>query len=269
MRMNRRPKIVFIGSGNLATQLSQALQSAGYSIIQVYSRTEDSAKTLANKLNCSFTTNPETISALADLYICALKDSVIQDVLNRTKNIVKDKILVHTAGSIPMNILAEYTTQYGVFYPMQTFSKEKEVDFSKVSFLLEGSNIEVSDLLENIAKNLSKMIYNLSSEDRKKVHLAAVFASNFANHSYALGAELVQSAGLPFEVLLPLIDETCEKVHSLPPIKAQSGPAVRNDLNVMKMQLEMLNDQPTIQKVYRIMSESIHILNEKNNKNVY
>lgn len=261
------PKIVFIGSGNLATQLSIALHKAGYNILQVYSRTEVAAKELADQLNCSFTTDVSRLTTEGELYICALKDSVISEVLKQTNGVLKDKVLVHTAGSIPMNILREFSSKCGVLYPMQTFTKSKMVDFSKVHFLLEGQSKEVSDLLTLISSSLSDHLFYISSEGRKKIHLSAVFACNFANHAYSLGAEIAQSAGVPFEALLPLIEETAEKVHSIPPSIAQSGPAVRNDVNVMEEHLRMLSDYPTMKMVYEIMSKSIHELDLKS-KNV-
>lgn len=256
-------RVCFIGAGKLATQLSVAMRRVGYEIVQVYSRTEESARTLAEKLQCAYTTDAEMLSTEADLYVCALKDSVITTVLNQAKKSLKNKMLVHTAGSMPMDILASYTENFGVLYPMQTFSKTKTVDFSKVPFLIEGSNSQVVDYLKIIADKFGAKSYNVSSEDRKKIHLAAVFVSNFTNHAYTLGAKIVQSAGVPFEVLLPLIDETAEKVHCMTPKDAQSGPAVRNDQNVMAMHKAMLKDDENLLKIYEIMSESIYETSKK------
>ena len=258
--MTKKPNIVFIGSGNLATQLSLALKAADFHILQVYSRTETSAKTLADKLQCDYTTHPGQLSPGADLYICALKDAVITEVLDQAFPIIQGKNLVHTAGSISMEILEKYTPNRGVLYPMQTFTKAKKVGFSKVPFLSEGANKQITDLLEFITCFLSKKVFFTTSEDRKKIHLAAVFACNFANHAYALGGELAKAAGVPFEVLLPLIEETAEKVHSIDPISAQSGPAVRDDKNVLSMHEEMLKENPTMLDVYKVMSKSIHEL---------
>lgn len=266
-KMTKQTKICFIGSGNLATQLSLALYDAGYTILQVFSRTESNAIELAEKLNCNYTTNATAITTMADLYICALKDSVITEVLDQAYNIIKNKVIVHTAGSISIDILSKYSINRGVLYPMQTFTKAKKVDFSKVPFLLEGSNAEVSDLLMNVSSSISSKLFKVNSEDRKKIHLAAVFACNFANHAYALGGELAKAAGVPFEVLLPLIEETSEKVHFIDPIQAQSGPAVRYDKNVMSMHEEMLKENPRMLDIYKIMSESIHELDLKS-KNV-
>ncbi len=256
-------KVCFIGAGKLATQLSKAMRMVGYDIVQIYSRTEESAKSLAKDLQCAYTTNVDTLTTEADLYICALKDSVITEVLSKAEGFSDGKVLVHTAGSMPLDVLARYTENYGVLYPMQTFSKKKEIDFSKVPFLIEGSNNKVIESLKNIAEKFNSKSYIISSEDRKKIHLAAVFVSNFANHVYALGSDLVKSANVPFEVLLPLIDETAEKVHYMSPKEAQSGPAVRNDRNVIEMHRSMLKEDVNLLKIYEMMSESIYEMTKK------
>ncbi len=256
-------KVCFIGAGKLATQLSKAMRMVGYDIVQIYSRTEDSAKSLAEDLQCAYTTNVEKLTTEADLYICALKDSVITEVLNQAKVFSNAKMLVHTAGSMPLSILSRYTENYGVLYPMQTFSKTKKVDFSKLPFLIEGSNSQIVENLKNIAEKVNSISYNVSSEDRKKIHLAAVFVSNFANHVYALGSDIVQTANVPFEVLLPLIDETAEKVHYMSPKEAQSGPAVRNDRNVIEMHRSMMKEDEDLLKIYEMMSESIYKMSKK------
>lgn len=266
-RISNTTKVCFIGAGNLATQLALALHAKGVRIVQVYSRTEESASALARQLageySCAYTTQVSQLTSEADLYICALKDSVIESVLQQTNGQLQDKILVHTAGSISMSVLQDFARQTGVLYPMQTFTKVKQVDFTKVPFLLEGSSVQVIDLLDDIIGLLSKNVYHVSSEDRKRIHLAAVFVSNFANHTYTLGAELAKDSGLPFEVLLPLIDETAEKVHSVPPQQAQSGPAIRHDANVMAMHQQMLEGKPMMQKIYELMSDSIQETGQK------
>ena len=251
------PKICFIGSGNLATQFSIALHEKGFEIVQVYSRTEEAASELARKLACAYTVQAANITSEADMYVCALKDSVITEVLRQAEPQIKGKLLVHTAGSVPMSLLEEFSENCGVIYPTQTFTKAKKVDFGKVPFLLEGSTNEVYSELEKIVATLSDNIYNVSSEDRKRIHLAAVFVCNFANHVFALGADLAKASGLPFEILLPLIDETAEKVHFVPPSKAQSGPAVRNDDNVMEMHRQMLEGSPQLLEIYNVLSRSI------------
>lgn len=166
-------------------------------------------------------------------------------------------LLVHTAGSIPMDVWEGKTSRYGVFYPMQTFSKQQEVNFREVPFFIEAAQKEDAERLKAIASVLSDNVFEADSLQRGNLHLAAVFACNFANHMYVLAADLLKKYDLPFEVLLPLIDETARKVHELPPLEAQTGPAVRYDENVIDRQLDMLSDEPAVKEIYRVLSEHI------------
>lgn len=254
-------KIVFVGAGNLATRLSLEMHRAGLSIEQVYSHTRQSAEALAKKLGCCWTIDLNDLVPDADLYVFSLKDAVLPDVLLQMKR--NNALWVHTAGSIPMQIFEEYTARYGVFYPLQTFSKGKEVDFSLIPLFIEANTLEDQDLLRKIARSLTKNIQVLSSEKRKTLHLAAVFASNFTNHMYALAAKLLEDQDIPFETLLPLIDETADKVHSLLPRDAQTGPAMRYDTNVIEKHLAMLSD-PGMKVLYEMISKNIY--KEMNNE---
>ena len=157
-----------------------------------------------------------------------------------------------------MSIWEGHAERYGVFYPMQTFSKQREVNFQEVPFFVEAKRPEDVELLKAVAATLSEKVYEASSEQRKSLHLAAVFICNFTNHMYALAADLLEKYNLPFDVMLPLIDETARKVHELAPRDAQTGPAVRYDENVMNNHLAMLVDSPALQGIYKLMSKSIH-----------
>ena len=157
-----------------------------------------------------------------------------------------------------MNIFDGLALHYGVLYPMQTFSKEREVNFREIPCFVEANDKYSKDMLLSLAGSISDRIYELSSDDRKYLHLAAVFACNFANHCYALSADVLQKKGLPFDVMLPLIDETARKVHELSPQTAQTGPAVRYDENVIRAQSQLLKDNPIVKDIYERMSLSIH-----------
>ena len=242
--------VVFIGAGNLATNLAKALYYKGFRIVQVYSRTEESARALAEKVEADYTTDLQEISKDAKLYIVSLKDAAFVELLPQITEGKQKSLLVHTAGSIPMSVWEGHAERYGVFYPMQTFSKQREVDFQEVPFFIEAKRAEDTELLKAIASTLSEKVYEADSEQRKSLHLAAVFICNFTNHMYALAAD--------FEVMLPLIDETARKVHELAPRDAQTGPAVRYDENVMSNHLAMLVDSPALQEIYKLMSKSIH-----------
>ncbi len=257
LKENSLPKLAFIGSGNLATQLALFFSGKGYPVLQVYSRTEESALALARKVNCAYTTDISVLDKNADIYICALKDSVLQDVLSQAS--FKDKLVVHTAGSVPMDILSSYSSNYGVFYPLQTLSKDKAVDFSKVPLFIESNNKENFLILKSLADSVSDMVYEATSEQRVKLHLAAVFACNFSNHMYAIAAKIIrESSDFPMDVLLPLIEETAEKIRTLSPAEAQTGPAVRYDKNVIDKHLEILNPDKDVQQLYELISKHIY-----------
>ncbi|MBO7499280.1 MAG: DUF2520 domain-containing protein [Bacteroidaceae bacterium] len=235
-------KIVLIGRGRLATNLEHALLQAGHDVVSINSRTL------------------ESLPLEADVFVVAVKDAALTDVLRAATKGREDQLFVHTAGSMPMNLFAGLTAHYGVFYPMQTFSKERLVDFNEISVFLETNDAASMERLKMLAATLTPHVYELDSEGRKHLHLAAVFACNFVNHCYALSAEVLKAKGLPFSVMLPLVDETAQKVHELSPKDAQTGPAVRGDQNVMQMQAGMLADIPAVKQIYEALSNDIQRL---------
>jgi predicted short-subunit dehydrogenase-like oxidoreductase (DUF2520 family) len=191
----------------------------------------------------------------ADLYVFAVTDEALREIIARMPP--NPALWIHTAGSVPMDVFEGHATRYGVLYPLQTFSKSRPVEFSRIPCFIEaGSPAEEAGLRE-IAGRLSDCVQTLDSEKRKYLHLAAVFACNFSNHMYALAGRIVSAQGLSAEVLLPLIDETAAKVHVMPPEKAQTGPAVRNDRNVLDRHLSLLTD-PSVQELYQLISKNIY-----------
>ena len=250
-------RIVLIGAGHVATHLGMALQQAGWEIAQVYSRTEASASALGNRLEVPFVTSIEEVCTDADIYLVMVKDAALPELIPALVKGREEALLVHTAGSMPMDVWKGHVHRYGVLYPMQTFSKERKVDFASVSFFVEANGEADLALLKTMAGALSPKVYEATSAQRTSLHMAAVFACNFANHMYTLSARLLEKNGLPFDAMLPLIDETARKVHELHPKAAQTGPAVRGDENVMGKHLEMLADEPGIREIYKIISDSI------------
>lgn len=251
-------KIALIGAGNLATNLGAALKKAGHNVVQVYSRTIESANTLAHQLHCAYTNSIDEIVFGADLYIVAVKDDALESLLERLCKGREESLFVHTAGSMPLSVFENVANHYGVFYPMQTFSKGKLVEFNEIPCFIEAEGKESLEILQSLGRSISNKVYELSSEKRKYLHLAAVFACNFANHCYGIAADLLEKQGIPFDVMLPLIDETAQKVHLLAPNEAQTGPAVRYDENVMGKHESLLNDAPIFKELYKLMSISIH-----------
>ena len=274
-------KIVLIGAGNLATHLGKALHAAGHDMVQVFSRTMQSAETLASLLDAEPLTDIAQVRDDADVYIFSVKDSALVQLvaqlcrheadglgedgavnaLRKAKKGEHERVFLHTAGSMPMSVFKGMAQHYGVLYPMQTFSKQREVDFSIIPCFVEANDEFAQKQIEGLAREISGRVYQLSSEDRKYLHLSAVFACNFANHCYAISQELLEEHGIPFYVMLPLINETAAKVHEMKPKDAQTGPAVRYDENVIGKQSKLLENHPHFKKVYDSMSKSIHGLN--------
>lgn len=259
-------RIVMIGAGNLATQVAIALQKSGNIIDTIYSRTTASALQLAQRLHCDYTTQIEKIPTDADLYLFAVKDSALQEVIKQMP--CTTGVWAHTAGSIPMDIFAALPHQaYGVFYPLQTFSKERAVDMSVVPFFIEGVNTAVVEKLTDVAKSVSSHVHEASSVQRRGLHLAAVFACNFTNHMYHIAANLLAEQELPFEALLPLITESAAKVATLSPQEAQTGPAVRYDENVITKQTTLLQDTH-VKELYTLLSNNIYRYSQHKNREI-
>lgn len=249
--------IVMIGAGNLATQLSLALKESGQNILQVYSRTKNHAQELAEKMGCAYTHHIDEISKKGDVYILSVKDDAISGIAASICGYNRNAVFVHTAGSVPMDIFKNHATHYGVLYPMQTFSKNRKVNFRPIPCFLEASDSQTLELLRHLAASISDHVEMADSEKRKKLHLAAVFACNLTNHCYRLAERVLEAEQIDFRLYLPLIHETANKVTTLSPKEAQTGPMVRYDTGVMNRQLELISDERTRQ-IYRLMAESIH-----------
>lgn len=253
-------KVTLIGAGNLATQLGKSLKKAGVIISQVYSRTEDSARTLGELLEAEWLTDIKALRDEADIYIFSVKDSVLCELISKVCKGREDKLFLHTAGSMPMSCFEGKALRYGVFYPMQTFSKTKDVDFERIPVFIESNSIETEDVIRSLANKLTQRVIRLSSADRKYLHLAAVWACNFTNYCYTVASDILGEHGIPFDVMLPLINETTEKIQKISPKEAQTGPAVRGDRNVMSKQLELMNGKEDLQELYKMLSKGINPL---------
>lgn len=247
--------IVFIGAGNVATNMAKAFRKTDHKVLQVYSRTIGHAQMLANEIHAEFTNNPAKIRTDADVYIFSVKDDALPEILHRMPK--TNGTWIHTAGSVPMRIFAPYIANYGVIYPLQTFSKKRTVNFADIPLFIEANNNETRETIQSLATALSPKVYYMEGEKRQYLHLSAVFACNFANHMYTLAADILENEGIPYDVLKPLIEETAEKVKEMSPRNAQTGPAVRFDKQVMKKHLDLLKDEEK-KHIYRLLSESIH-----------
>ncbi len=245
----------FIGAGNLATQLAKAIQIEGNFIAQVYSRTEKSARELGEILSAKYVNEVGSIDRSADVYFVALKDSALEEVLSQM--VFGDKLVVHCSGSLPLSVLGNYSKNTGVFYPLQTFSKTRNVDFRTIPVFIEANSPENEEILTNLADQISDTVQLLNSEKRKALHLSAVFACNFVNYLYTVSSEILKSKKVPFEVLKPLILETAQKVQDMTPESAQTGPAVRFDENIISSHLKELEEFSNYRQLYSLLSKSI------------
>lgn len=251
-------KIALIGAGNVATCLGPRLKEAGHEITAVYSRTVESARALADRLGATYTTDLKQVPA-SDTAIVMLKDDALKELAPVIAVSLNDTLLLHTAGSVPMDIWRSAgASEYGVLYPMQTFSKTSVIDWSQVPLFIEGSSAPVLESIKELALTISPDVTVLSSEGRKKLHLAAVFTCNFSNHMYAIAEQLLASEGVPFSVMLPLVRETARKVETIAPHDAQTGPAVRGDRKVIDEHLALLKDNPEYAELYRFISTDIN-----------
>ena len=251
-------RIALIGAGNVATCLGPRLKEAGHEITAVYSRTAESARTLADRLGMTYTTDLKAVP-MSDAAIVMLKDDALKELAPAIAESLKDTLLLHTAGSVPMDVWKNADAKrYGVLYPMQTFSKGSVIDWSQVPLFIEGSSDQTLNTIRELAKTISPDVTPLSSEGRKKLHLAAVFTCNFSNHMYAIAGQLLETEGVPFRVMLPLVRETARKVESISPRDAQTGPAVRGDRKVIREHMNLLKDYPELAELYRLISIDIN-----------
>lgn len=243
-------KVAIIGGGNVATHLANAFSKTNeVSLVQVYARNIEQVQHLKGVTSI---TNSIELLTKADVYIIAVSDDAIGDVSHKIKQ--KNGLVVHTSGSVAMQSL-QNTDRKGIFYLLQSFSKDKEVNFDEIPFCLEAENEVDLQLLENLAKSIGKKIYRINSEQRKRLHVAAVFVNNFTNHMYKIGADICNEYQVPFEVLQPLIKETAQKITELTPDAAQTGPAKRNDQKTIQDHLALLNAEQ--QKIYKLITKSI------------
>lgn len=246
-------KIVFIGAGKVATALAKALPKE-YRVVQVYSKTIKSAKELSALVKSAYTNKLSEISTEADIYILAVKDDAIADVASKLR--LKNKLVLHTSGSVDINVLMKSSSTYGVIWPLQSFSKGTVLK-NKIPFCIDGSSKSVVKHLQILVKELGGVPYYISADKRNRLHLAAVFANNFTNHLYGIAYHLLKKEKLPFEMLIPIIEETVEKLKNGDPFKNQTGPAIRRDKKTIAKHEKLLSDNKDYLKVYNTLTRSI------------
>jgi predicted short-subunit dehydrogenase-like oxidoreductase (DUF2520 family) len=260
LAMQSTTSVSFVGAGNLAWHLAPALDNAGYTVLEVYSRSKKNALALVNKLyQAEVKEDLDFSDSKANIFVLSVTDDALPEVLHEI--ILPDNaILVHTSGSQPLLILSTAATlNTGVFYPLQTFTKQKKVDFSEIPLFVECMNPEVEKHLMKMGKAISKKVLAINASKRMALHVAAVFASNFTNHMLTISKSIMDVSDLPYDWVKPLISETINKSLAIGPEAAQTGPAVRGDLETLDRHMALLQEDGEIAELYQLISQ--HIIN--------
>ena len=243
-------KIVIIGSGNVAYHLAKAFSQKNIPVTQIFGRNELALKEISEEFKIPFSTSE---IAHADLYLISVNDDSVETISAKILN--ENALVAHTSGSLPKEIL-QGNYRKASFYPLQTFSKSKELQYEEIPFFVEAESREDLEVLRNLASQISKKVTISDYEKRKYIHLTAVFACNFVNHLFARAKEISDSQNIPFDYFLPLLDETVQKIHEIEPKSAQTGPAVRNDQRVLQFHEALIKDEEHL-KIYKTINESI------------
>ena len=230
--------IILIGSGNVSTHLGLSLFNKGYKIKQIWSKKLINAQLLANRLNSTATNNLQNIED-ADLYIVSVKDNMLEVIIKQ----LNVNNVVHTSGTIGLEIFNSKIKNYGVFYPLQTFNKKIVLDLNTTPICVEASNNKFQKNLLKIGEDVSEKVIKISTEHRKKIHLAAVFACNFTNHMFTIADEILSQNNIDFKLLLPIINQTVKKLNRNKPKEVQTGPAQRKETKIIKNHLNQLSDK--------------------------
>lgn len=250
--------VTIIGSGNLAWHLAPALDNTEFAVKEVYSQTRKHAMALAERLyQAEVKATLDFTNSQSRIFIVAVSDDVIQEVAESIM-LPPGAVLVHTSGSQPLSILGyAHTLNVGVFYPLQTFTKNQKVNFKDIPIFIESENAETEKILMAMGKAISKKIQKVKSDQRKAIHVAAVFASNFTNHMVTIAEELLEDQKLSLDLLKPLIVETINKCLAIGPVKGQTGPAKRGDVEILDKHLQFLSHDEAVAEIYRAISQHI------------
>ena len=255
LKKKAKYKISFIGSGRVATTLALEFYQKGFVISEIWSNDFKNAISLAKKVNSTAVKKIEKMNHQTDLFIIAVKDDFIGETAKKIPG--KNPFIVHTSGTVSLKELKKISKNSGVFYPLQTFTGKSTVYLKSVPFLIEGSNSTIEKRISLIGKIISDTVLKINSEQRKKIHLSAVFVSNFPNYFYSIAETILKKEKIPFEILLPLIENVTTNLYHSLPSKNQTGPAIRKDKKTLAAHLELLKANKDWQKIYELISQSI------------
>lgn len=260
------PRITIGGSGRVATHLGKRLKAKGLPIQQVISRNKNHAGALGNLLGARWTDKWEEVDSQTDWLILAVRDDVIEEVTGQLSPYLPNTLITHTSGATPGSILAGHAQRYGVFYPLQSFSVERQPVWSKIPFCVDANTTTDVQFLRKMAKIIGNLVYQVNDDQRAALHVAAVFANNFANHCFAVAEQMLEESDLPFEMLHPLMEETIAKAILDSPQRMQTGPARRGDQDTMKRHIDLLQKHPKWQDIYQKISEDIQNMHLKSSQ---
>ena len=248
-------RISFIGAGKVSGALCRQMHMSGCKIQKIVTRSGKSGPALALLSNASWSSEYD-FSDSEDLIIVAVPDDKLSEILTRIKCPV-NTVVAHTAGSLGLDVFPAPLKHTGVFYPLQTFSESRNISFRDLPFFLEASDAYSSGILKDIAESIGSKIHFVDTEQRRLLHVAAVFACNFTNHMLTVGKQITEKAGFSFKVLEPLIKETVKKAMETGPEHSQTGPAYRSDKGTIKRHIDLLSFSPELQGIYKEVTKSI------------
>ncbi|MBJ9984868.1 DUF2520 domain-containing protein [Acinetobacter sp. S40] len=251
-------RISFIGSGKVATHLAHAFAQQ-HQIVQILSRHLEHAEKLASQVGAQAINEYNRINPNTDLLVLAVSDQAISQVVQSIHTLLEHVLIVHTSGSTDLKVLSDFYPNAGVFYPLQTFSFESEINWTETPLFIEAIQEKSGRILNDLANSLSKRVYSYSSAQRLSLHLAAVFACNFSNYCYDMAKQIVDQQHVDFSLLYPLMLETAKKATQYNPMQVQTGPAARQDYNILKMHQNLLQkaDRSDLKEIYQILSQAI------------
>jgi predicted short-subunit dehydrogenase-like oxidoreductase (DUF2520 family) len=264
MAFQKIQKIALIGAGKLATNFAFTLKKRGYTILQIYNRSRKAGMKLAEKVSAPYIDDLQELTHKADLYALAVNDSSLKEVSEKIH--LRNQLIIHFSGTADISLLKDSSSNYGILYPVQTFTKRHATGFFNIPICIEAINTGSKEKLSAFAANLSDKIFKVSSNQRKIIHLSAIFASNFTNFMYAISEDLLTENNLPMNLLEPIIKKTTTNASRKNIFSLQTGPAIREDFEIIRTHLDLLSEQPDYKEIYRIITESIIKFKHQNDK---
>lgn len=254
----KKYRVVIIGGGNVANHMIRQVTGSGHKLVQIYNRT---LSALPQDGEANKTDNIHALTNDADIYIVCVKDAAIDLVAKDIR--LNNKLIIHTSGTTTKEKLKDCSSMYGIFYPLQSFSKNLSVDFKQIPVIIEANSEEARNILQSFASSLTNQVIYLNEAQRIPIHIGGVLVNNFVNELFNQAAGYIAEHQLSFDLLKPLIHQTIDKLEFGSPKEMQTGPAMRGDVETIQLHLNKLQDHPHLQQIYQMMTESIQRSQEK------